>query len=691
MRLSEIYDQLPETWKREWMRLPAYRRAMEAGMTLPQAMCDRRVARGLYEDMPARERAVLAHIVIDKGPAEFAERDLSPAGLGAAEARVGLLGLRRKGVVLAMRKMWGDRVYRVARDAYSVWREIVMPGLAPGGAPFVCPSDAFSAADGEPLHEDGGGIAENVFRLLAFIRQVGMPLSKSGVIPKRSLLQLDSRLTTDGAAVGEGRSLRCVPAGCPPRAAHALETALKLGLIRLDSDGVRLSEERVREWVERSRLAAATRLMDLWESGRPKAPVWTVHVADYIASLPPGTWYRLAPIVETVSVYLPCQPGETVPQRAEAAVAGCLLPLAALGMLRAVRTPEGDVRFQPVDLGEEVHECYVQDDFELIVPPAASFGLRWRLESIAESFGSDGTIRYRITPHSIRRACEAGMTAPDVCATLAACAADGVPPHVAETIHEWADRLGRVTVEDVRLLRCRDAQTAEDIAAHPALSAWIVQRLGDRDFWIRRDRNGELRRLLEQAGLPPVWLASEEKPAGRSDPNRGNGDHVGEPAPVPAGARGGDRRRAANPEPKIAHGGKGAVRSAEPTAGADAAKASVWDATIPDVRELYPDLDKIPAIWLARPRSYHDSTRKDMIRKAIEWQARLKLRKEGKEISIAPVRLVEGENGWTVVVRGAMEQEQIAGSEWEEMQLILPGINDTNEDRFRKDEQEVSL
>jgi hypothetical protein len=694
MRLSEIFDQLPETWKREWMRQPAYRQAVEAGMTLPDAMADRRAARSLYEDMSARERAVLAHIVVEKGPAEFAERELAPAGLGAAETRVGLLGLRRKGVVLAMRKMWGERAYRVPRDTYPVWREIVMPDLPSDGSPFVCAHDADPAFDGEPLHEAGDGMAEDVFRLLVFIRKVGLPLSGNGMIPKRSLMQLDSRLTIDAAAAGEARTLRCVPAGCPPRAAHVLQTALKLGLIRLDPDGVRLAEERVREWVARSRLALAARFMDLWENERPKAPIWTVHVADYIASLPPGKWYRLAPIVEAVCARLPCQPFETLPQRVQTAVSDCLLPLAAMGLLRAERTPSGDVRFQPADLGDEMHECYVQDDFEIIVPPAASFGLRWRLESFADEDGQGGTVRYRITKDSVRRACEAGMTARDICAALESCAVGGVPTHVTDTIHHWAGQLGRVTVEEARLLRCRDAQIAEQIAAHPALSPWIVQRLTERDFLIRRDRGRELARILEQSGLPPIWLAPEEEETRPSAPEKNaalRGDRAAASraeAPLrPSPPRETGRRHAAHRTAGAASGEYGASGLAGQ--GADAAPGIVWDAAIPDVRELYPDLDKVPAIWLSRPRSYHDSTRKDMIRKAIEWQARLKVRAAGKEISIAPVRLVEGENGCTVVIRGGADQERMALSEWEEMQLILPGINDTNEDRLRKDEQEV--
>lgn len=44
---------------------------------------------------------------------------------------------------------------------------------------------------------------------------------------------------------------------------------------------------------------------------------------------------------------------------------------------------------------------------------------------------------------------------------------------------------------------------------------------------------------------------------------------------------------------------------------------------LPELYELYPDLNSIPPMWLKDYRSYHPSTRKEMVEKAIEWKTML--------------------------------------------------------------------
>jgi hypothetical protein len=91
---------------------------------------------------------------------------------------------------------------------------------------------------------------------------------------------------------------------------------------------------------------------------------------------------------------------------------------------------------------------------------------------------------------------------------------------------------------------------------------------------------------------------------------------------------------------------------------------------------MYPHLQDIPPLWLKEFREYHGSTRKDMIRKAIEWKSYLKLRKEGIERQIMPQSLREDNNGWMLLGMENAQDILLRSEDWNEMKLILPGIND---------------
>ena len=79
-------------------------------------------------------------------------------------------------------------------------------------------------------------------------------------------------------------------------------------------------------------------------------------------------------------------------------------------------------------------------------------------------------------------------------------------------------------------------------------------------------------------------------------------------------------------------------------------------------------------------RTYHDSTRKEVIRRAIALEAPLRLRLDGKLSRWIPRRIEEGQGDWHLVAIGADGRERRFGRrDWEEMQLILPGINDTKD------------
>lgn len=96
----------------------------------------------------------------------------------------------------------------------------------------------------------------------------------------------------------------------------------------------------------------------------------------------------------------------------------------------------------------------------------------------------------------------------------------------------------------------------------------------------------------------------------------------------------------------------------------------------PTIDEIYPDWDAIPVIWLQQLRSYHQTTRKQIVEKAIEWGALIRLRLRGKKIAVCPNRIVCDAYSFQIHARNGEEELVLAQDEWNEIQLLLPGINE---------------
>jgi len=87
----------------------------------------------------------------------------------------------------------------------------------------------------------------------------------------------------------------------------------------------------------------------------------------------------------------------------------------------------------------------------------------------------------------------------------------------------------------------------------------------------------------------------------------------------------------------------------------------------------------MPYLWLKQLRSYHHSTRKEMIQQALSWEAALQLQLEGRLHDFIPERLLEGEDGWAV--QGLLRNSEAAGEllltpeMWGEMKVIIPNYS----------------
>jgi hypothetical protein len=248
----------------------------------------------------------------------------------------------------------------------------------------------------------------------------------------------------------------------------------------------------------------------------------------------------------------------------EAAVVGC----AGLGALstHGAALVRGDDREAGADtllaplLPETVDHVLLQADLTAVAPGPLETGLARDLALCAEVESRGGATVYRFTEASVRHALDAGWTATDVHAFVAARSRTPVPQPLTYLIDDVARRHGQLRVGLAETyLRCDDEPLVREILADPAMASLRLRRVAPTVLVTDMPVDLVLSRLRE-SGRAPVAEAPDGSVAatgrthrrarGRRDRRRTHDVPVPRPRDLDAAVaaiRAGDRAVASRP------------------------------------------------------------------------------------------------------------------------------------------------
>ena len=142
----------------------------------------------------------------------------------------------------------------------------------------------------------------------------------------------------------------------------------------------------------------------------------------------------------------------------------------------------------------------VQPDFTVTVigpnpTPAADLALFCERKA---GPATPGLVQFTITRQAVVKAASRGLTAQEMLRRLDLHASTAVPANVRTEIRTWAGTVRYVQVEEMSVVRCRDAETAERVRGALGSS---TERLGTTVVGVRGPITPALRLKLQQAGV----------------------------------------------------------------------------------------------------------------------------------------------------------------------------------------------
>lgn len=661
MRYEQVVSRMPEALKQLISSQSWCSSYIKEGVGLPDLLIDRKYLLRLLSHLSVDEKHTLRLILSSFGCESFTSAALEKlAGLRMAGAQVaiGLVGLRRAGIIAAFRKTWGEQLFVLPEDAFDTWQGLLFPSVmlktdTDDGTLEPMPAGTIqtNSSQQEEITVHPRGLAQQLFHfIVACSQQSSLPLTNKGTLHKKQILKLTEYLALPNdllRAAGITYAFRDI---YDDGAVLMLEMAIRMGFIAANGDQLVVCKDAFLDWLDGPYERQQRALYGVWSQLLLPAPVWLQHGLALMERAERGQWVEVGALVKAI---MACCAESGQMKEADSLthelLSSWIEPLSSFRFVELAADKEGGTWFRWLISpkgGDETEKqpkspsFYVQPDFEILLLPDASLRTEWEVAAFAELKQTDHVRTYRMTKEGFHRAWEIGQSSEAIISMLQENAYYEIPEPVAVTLRQWGEQTGKIHFEEVTLLRCRSNEIADALLRNEKCQPFLRDRISAVDFIVPKAQLTQLTKCLDNMGYNPKNSRKEANNFGI------NAENV----------------------PRNQTSGLCYSR--------DSIQLYEMDAELPEKDGLYPDMGDIPLSWLQDFRLYHGSTRKEMIRKAIKWKSCLQLRKEGQSRFIIPRNLREERSGW--ILEGLEELQEIAwsGEDWEEMKLILPGIND---------------
>ncbi|SEM75931.1 helicase-associated domain-containing protein [Paenibacillus sp. OV219] len=616
MKLDEIAGKLTEEQKLQFEAHPLWNGMNE--FIWPISLITSTCAREVWLRLNDPDHYVLEVILLGFGHSLFSEEQLLQAAkprLAGSELRIGLLHLQEAGIVFAVRRGWGEKLYGVPSDLYTVWFHAMqdrkrLPAMPEIDSYDIVPIDG-SVGYVPPL-------SVQLLHAMAALQHTGMKRTTRGVLAKRAIESATAQLHYDNERLLGVAELTQADAAqlYPLPLAIMLQLAVQEGWLIERASAYYINQAGWENWLEQRAPKREERLLlQIIELLSSRNAAAAVGAAQLFTQSEAYIWYRAADVEARLdrasSAVLTKPPQSTI-------AVWCQL-LRTLGYMEVAEDEFGAAVFrwllQPIELGvrddvndkanDNDNDCDNEDeddnhndkandeevirrfeaaaiqftpDGDIYVQEDCPYSVRWQLELIAERRRTDRVTVYRMTERSYKRTAEQGIGTGEVIHMLEAAADEPLP----ETMR---------------------AAISIGMSAHTAVLAPVPE---------------------------PVSVTLH-----------GSNPSECEPSLLVLGSQ--------SYEIIIEH------------------KA---------VRSLFAGIESVPAMWMKQFRSYHLSTRRELMEQALSWRAAVKLSCEGQIKPFIPERIVDEDDKWAVIgylqEGGSCLPIKLQPDMWQEMMLVLP-------------------
>lgn len=677
MNVQQLVNKLSDKRMEQLMNASAWRSAKLRGMSWSEAAVDRQSIHEAAEMLSPYAACLLkAMLRLFAAMPVDGERLLREVRqhttLSGAECLMGLTELEEAGILFSVRKVWGESICFMPIDCFAVWQQTLFACTAEP----LPPSDRQVLLDGK-MRTACRPLGRQLLSAFATLAKSGMELTTKGALQKKTVAKLLQAVDLDEQWLRQFELKWMLRDHYSLKAAFILEAGFAFGLLYEDEGALKWDEAELGIWLNLEEEKRERQLLEWCLKLLLPAGAGSAHTAAALIGLQAGQWYSVQHMEQWL-INSQIRASSVSDLKIGTKMPDWYSLFQSFGWLELVdyensgesstlfrwkpSSPLGDLNHNTIL--SEPRFIIVQPNGEVIAQPDCPFSIRWELELMAEQVSDEQVSIYRIDAASLARSLEFGRTRASIQSFLEqAAGGEPLPAAFVALLEVWTSRACRTEFTEVVLLRCDNEQMAAFVKNDLSIAPMLLQQLGQTDFIVDKSQLNEIRSFLQKAGYPP---RKGVQTAGSAAERR---------FPFVAWDVRKDEKSENLAERTSFHQAAPFIYEAYPLH-----HFELTDHAAKETYQVLPQWERVPAMWTKQLRTYHHSTRRELIEQALEWQTPVQLRIERELRSFVPEKLEQQESGWAVVglLRDEPERQPIrlTPDMWEEMRLVIPGQTD---------------
>jgi hypothetical protein len=576
----------------------------DAASRLASYVKDEKTIAAIWESLSSSEKQVLTHFLFAVGHDILTYRQMEEYARLSSPlvAYSGLTGLRRRGLVYTLRRLWGEVAYCIPYDVQKALRRWLLAHAFPEEA-----KEPIFPAIG--MAQAGTQVSQVLFRLLLFHRYQPITLTKKGIMTMKVRRQWQDMIPYSESLFAALPSI--ASSDDMAREVFFLELLLHMKVLRKQETDAGMQyvvdEQQVAEWFHGREIDVQRRLYEaVKEKISQLHPLYPVMMSWLEARY--GQRSTLDIVQQKEQKWLSIIEAERKALWQMFWEHVCPL-FTAFGFARYEETT-GEFQWNPGVLIQPSRQeqvsllgtGYVQPTFEILLLPNAPYEVRWELGKYAVLEEQQEVWTFALTRESVQMAArQAQVRAEDLLHLLKQIQPE-IPENVREQLMQWMRKQPCLQLERVTVLRCPDVDTANWLAADPELSLFWKERLNERDFIVEETKQEEVARVLTQKSMQIQTGTKESK--------------------------------------KVRE-------QSEPDASASVLTENGYkvESVFPELEDALPELRNVPAIWYKNFQRYHHSTLRNLLSTACSLGISLSVEIGNQKVEAVRVLEMKEEHG----------------------------------------------
>ncbi|MFX3633355.1 MAG: helicase-associated domain-containing protein [Candidatus Pristimantibacillus sp.] len=452
MYVTELAQKFTEEKQAQFMKQHVWISAASHGLPWSRAIVDKHYVQEAVKALSSSAGAALRAIYIRCGAAPVHEERLlsigsRQTGLSGAEFRCGLIELQNAGILIAVRKAWGERIFFVPRDCFILWQQCLFISNIQPQSDSKCNQLEMMEAPCKPL-------GRQLLTALAELSRCGLELTVKGLLPKRTITKVTQAFELKDQQLSALRLTNAYKEQYPLSLSFLLEISLRLELFIQEERQLEWQKDKLTAWLKLPVSLREAMLHEWCVSELLNASPSMANSAALLSGLEAGKWYAEASVKEQMKQFgmMDSDEHEGVEQYDWW---DWLQVLQAFGWIERAQTPDGMLLRWSID-PEWMHRydlhpepIMIEPNGEVVVMPYCDFRIRWELELLAERMMDDRMTVYRLNARDCARALQHGRTQASIHHFLMeASGGNELPFSVVTSLDDWVKRAGRMTNPD---------------------------------------------------------------------------------------------------------------------------------------------------------------------------------------------------------------------------------------------------